>query len=101
MSADKITIGDMLESLTGFEEIAISKHFDADIATLLASQATMAGRSLVFINLKRSGMTDSAAKQSAMEMTLKVVDDYFAEDDEEPMPEEPVTEAGKDDWPDE
>ena len=100
MSADKVTIGDMLESLTGFEELAITKNFDADIATLLATQATMAGRALVFIDRKRKGLSDPEAKKASMEMTLKTVDDYFAEDEDEVMPEEPVTEAGKDDWPD-
>ena len=100
MSDDKTTVGEMLESLTGFEEIAISKQFDADIATLLATQATMAGRALVFIDQKRQGLSDSEAKKVSMEMTLKAVDGYFAEDEDAAVPEEPVTEAGKDDWPD-
>jgi len=92
----KPTVSDMLDSLTGFEEIAIVKHFDRNIFGLLDTDHTMAGRALVFTAKAREGKEARHAKTEAMAMTLKQVDDYFADDEnDEAMPDEPVTEAGK------
>jgi hypothetical protein len=100
-AAEKVTVSEMIESLNGFEEIAITKAFDSDIFTLLNTAPTTAGRALVFIDRKRRGETDKEAKNAALTLTLKEVDEAFAEDEDEVFEEEPDTEQGKDDSPDE
>lgn len=94
-AASKVTVTETIQSLTGFEEIAIAKHFEHDISTLLDAHATMAGRALVFTIKTREGKEPRHAKTEAMAMTLQQVNDYFAEDEDEPMPEDPITEQGK------
>lgn len=96
-ATEKVTVSEMIESLTGFEEIAIAKAFDSDIFGLLNRAPTTAGRALVFIDRKRGGETDKEAKNHALSLTLKAVDEYYAEDEDEVMEEEPTTEVGKDD----
>lgn len=99
MSADaetKVTVEEMIESLTGFEEIAIKKAFDSDIFNLLNTAPTTAGRALVFIDKKRSGLSDKDAKNEALEMRLKDVDDYFEDEEPEVDEEDPVTPSGND-----
>lgn len=89
-----ITAEEMFESLDGFEEIAIAKHFDAEIGDLAQRKPTMFARALVFTALVRDGTPPAEAKHAAMAMPLKAVNDHFAEDNEV-TPEEPETEPGK------
>jgi len=89
----QITGEEMAESLTGFEELAISKHFGKDEFTELPG--TMAGRAMVFIALRREGKTDKDAYDECMAMTLKQCGTYFAEAEPDAMPEEPDSESGK------
>lgn len=93
----RTTISEAIESLTGFEEIAIKKAFEDDVFALMnTGQETMAGRALIFIEKKREGLKDAEAKNAALSLTLKDVNAHFADEDEEVMPDEPVTESGKD-----
>jgi hypothetical protein len=64
MSTTGLTVEEMIESLTGFEEIGIAKHFDMEWSDL------------------------AEAKTQALTLTLKQVNDYF-EDDDEVTPDEP------------
>lgn len=92
MSAD-----DMFMSLTGFDELAIKKAFGSDVFTL-REEPGMFLRALVFVWARREGKTDVEAKNAAMEMAFSDVQGTFPKnEDEEPMPEEPVTDAGKGD----
>lgn len=88
MSQTDLTVEGASESLTGFDEIAITHHFGHTIADLAQTNASMFVRALVFIIKRREGATDEDARNAAMGMTLKDSTGFFAESSEE--------EAGKD-----
>ena len=94
MTDGKLTVDEHMELLTGFDEIAIEKWFGDDIDSL---RFTMTLRALVFVNHTRAGLDAKKAHEAAMGLTLKQVGEHFADAEEEPMPEEPVTEVGKGD----
>lgn len=79
MEAQTITADEMIESLTGFEEIAIEKAFGAHLFALAEQNQTMMLRSLVFVDIKRGGANDKDAKAEAMGLTLKQVQGRFAD----------------------
>lgn len=93
---EKITmsIDDMADSLTGFEEIAISEAFGAELFDLSSMRMV---RALVFVHHLRQGLKHADAKRTTLGLTVKQVGEMFPDDEEEPMPEEPITESGKDD----
>lgn len=99
MSATDLTAEEMGESLTGFDEIAIEQQFGLDIYGDAEKRPMKALRALVFVHRRREGDDDATAKHAALEMPLKAVQDYFAED-EEITPDAPETESGKDVSPD-
>lgn len=88
---------ELVDSLTGYEELEIAAQFGDDIHTLLITQASMASRSLVYVTKRREGLDEAKAKDAAMSLTVKAVGDSFDPDEDEPFPEEPVTEQGKGD----
>lgn len=92
----KLTQDEMVDSLTGFEEIAIEKHFDAEIFDLSVVKRM---RAMVMIMLIREGKSGPEAKKEAMGFTQAQIVGYFADDEGEDDPESdfPVTVAGKDD----
>lgn len=94
-SEDKITAEEMMESLTGFDEVAIAKHWAAEVLDLAEHKPTTFTRSLVFVLMRRGGMSDHEAKEAVMNMTLKEVQGHFTEEEEEPVPDDPSTESGK------
>lgn len=87
-----VGLEEVAESVTGFDEIAIDKQF----GTSLYEMKALAPRALLFVHLRRHDLPDATAYRTVMEMTLKSVMSHF-ETDDEVMPEEPVTDAGKDD----
>lgn len=100
MSAANLTAEEMSLSLTGFDEIAIEKHFEGfDIYADAERKPMKALRALVFVHRRREGDEDAEAKQAALDMPLGDVQDYFIED-EEITPNAPETEPGKDSSPD-
>jgi len=92
-----MTIEEMGESLTGFEEIGISQHFNDTLSHLLDNNPTMGLRALIFTDVHRRGETNvQASKKAAMDLPLREVMAYFADDEGgEIDPEDPDTEAGK------
>lgn len=88
---------EMFESLTGYEEIAISKMFDAEITHLAEAKPTTFMRALIFIARTREGLAAPDAKKAVMEMSLGECNDYFADDEPDVDPDDPVSESGKDD----
>jgi hypothetical protein len=76
MSA-QITVNDMAESLTGYDEIAIQKHFGIDIYADGEQKGVVALRALVFIQKTREGLDVKAAKDAAMSMPLKACNEFF------------------------
>lgn len=96
MSATTATVEETIGSLTGFDEIAIARAFNAEWSDLAEHRPSTFTRALVFILLRRDGQEDTEAKNAVLEMTLQEVKDYFMEEEEETVPEEPVTPSGKD-----
>lgn len=96
MSGD-VTADEMFESLNGFDEIAIANAFGAEVTELAEKRPIGFVRALVFVDLRRKGSKDAEARSKALTMTVKEIETYFPEDEEEPMPDDPITESGKDD----
>lgn len=90
---------EVMESLTGFDEIAIAQSFGLQVLKLADEQPTMLTRALVFILLRRDeGLRDPDAKQRVMEMSLKQVQAQLVDDEDEVLEGDvPVTPAGKGD----
>lgn len=91
MSA-QISTEEMIESLTGFEEIAIAKAFGGEVFDLAQTKQTMFVRSLVFVHFKREGDDDKRAKEKAMGLTLGEAQGYFSDEDIESGEGEPPVE---------
>lgn len=100
MAQTELTAEDMFKSLTGFEEIAVSRSFGEDLSTLREKPFTFM-RALVFADRRRQGLNDHEAREYALGMTLGQVEEYFPDDEPEIVPDEPVTEMGKGDSPSE
>ena len=94
--SDKPTMTDVVNTLTGYDEIAIAQAFGKDFTVLLDHPTTM-GRALVFVLERRGGLGDGAAKKAALDMPLGVLNDYFADEVEDANPDEPDTPAGEGD----
>lgn len=78
--SDKLTVTEMTESLTGFDEIAISKQFGKEVADL---SGTMVTRAMVCIALSRENGHDiKAAYNASMSMPLKEIMAFFAPEPE-------------------
>lgn len=91
------TVEEMVDSLTGFDEIAVEQAFGNDVISMLQKNPTMGGRALVFIAKRRDGMKDPDARKAAMEMRLGEVQAYFPDEAPEVNEDEPVTAVGKGD----
>lgn len=78
---------DFFMTLNGFDEIAIAKSFGHDI-TDLRKAPLMFLRALVFVNERRQGAKDGPAHNTAMQMTVGEVNDYFPDKAEEPADED-------------
>lgn len=101
MTDAKMTADEVVDSLTGFDEIAIRNAFGMDILKSGEDQPATMLRSLAFVLNRREGMTDSDAKNAALSMTLGEVNALFEEDEDEAVPDDPSTPLGKDDSPSE
>lgn len=93
MTDEKLTATEVSESLTGYDEIGIAKAF-GEIESL---KGNMPARALAFVLSKREGKTHDEAYEAAMSLSAKALGDVFADEDDEVIPDEPVTDAGKDD----
>lgn len=95
-----MTIEEMVESLTGFDEIAIEKHFDGfDIYAGGEKKAVRAMRVLAFVWHRRQGANDREALQTVQNLPFKAVSDYWLDTEEEIDPDQPDTASGKDSAP--
>lgn len=81
------------ESLTGYDEIAITQNFGA----IEALDGNMPARALAFVLFRRQGQKDADAKHTAMSVPAKTLAEMF--EDDEVIPDDPVTESGKDSSP--
>lgn len=96
-----LTVDEMLDTLTGFEEDAIAKAFGSNIFDLAERNAVHYLRALAFVHHIRSGQADGEAKKAAMSLTIKGAQEFFTKGPVEPTPEDPITEAGKEPEPSE
>lgn len=93
MSQIDQTAEQVFDSVTGFDEIAISQHFGRTVQELAEKDASMFGRSLIFVVKRREGATDDEARNAALGLTFGEFQTFFAEATEE--------EAGKGEQPEE
>jgi hypothetical protein len=85
------TAEQVFDSVTGFDEIAISQHFGRTVMEMAEKDPSMFVRALIFVAKRREGATDDEARNAALEMPFKEYSDYFAP--------ESVEEVGKDEQP--
>lgn len=90
MSADEI-----LDTLNGFDEIAIAKAFKMTFTEVI-EDATLFLRGMAFINERREGKSDAEAYAVAMYTSTLKMAEYFPAPDDELDPDDPDTESGKD-----
>lgn len=92
---EKITASEMVQSLTGFEELAIEHHMRIDPYADGATKPMSVMRALVFVLRKREGMKDTDARQAALSLPMGQLQGLFAEETPELDPENPETPAGE------
>jgi hypothetical protein len=80
MSDEKIVTEDLVNSLTGFDEVAITRAFGAPLDALTGS-LTM--RALAFVADKRAGAKDVDAYRAVMGCPVADIADRFAVDIDE------------------
>lgn len=93
----KTSVDELIESMNGFEEMAIDKAFGAEIYDLLATKPIRGLRACLFLVKKREGLNDVQAHQAAMATSLKNLNEQFEyveedEDIEDPKDSEPESE---------
>lgn len=91
-----MTADEMFESMTGYDEKAVTEAFGAPIATLARNDELQMVRALVFVDKRRQGVKGRHALEAAQALTIAEVDNYFAKD-ADPMPDDPTTDSGKGD----
>lgn len=91
-----LTQVEAIESLTGYDELAIKQKFGAPIGALFDESISTARRALVFAIYSRQDNGPKDAYKAAMNLTVGDLDRVFGEDEPEVMDDEPVTESGKD-----
>lgn len=94
---DKLTADDVLDSLTGHDEIQIEQHTGKSVNEI-AQRPTLFLRALIAVVESRlPDKTYRAAYADAMNMRMDAVADYFAEPVEEADESDPDSDQGKDD----
>jgi hypothetical protein len=76
-------VDELFESLNGFDEIAICKHFGGHDVSDLKSRPMTLLRALIFVEKRREGMKDLAAKEAALSLTMREVSDRFEDEGEQ------------------
>lgn len=106
MSTCDTDAGDFFLSLTGFDEIAITREFGEDISRLVPDKNGEGGhpfgflRALVFVHQRREGLKDREAYKAAQEIPIRDLQSYFAgETGADLDPDDPDTPAGKEPSP--
>lgn len=89
---NNLTAREALNSLNGFDEIAIEKAFGKPLDEL-DGRATV--RSVIFVLEKRAGSSDKDAKAYALGVAMGKLDDHFDTAPDEIDEDDPETEQGK------
>lgn len=90
----KLSSSDVLNSMTGHDEIAVEKAFGKTIETLSDTTGIGFLRALVFVVEVHGGAKHDAAKATVLDMTIGELNERFESD---PVDELPGSEAGKGD----
>lgn len=96
-----LTADEVFNSVTGFDEIAIAKHFGQQFHQIIPNKETGTGapfgflRVLAFVELRHGGMNDRDAYKQAMDLSVAEANGYFAEPEHEIDPDAPETDLGK------
>lgn len=96
MAVTEKTFDEVLNSLTGFDEIALEQATGKQFDKLINDHKFLMMRAIVAVDIQRTeGTKYRDAHQKAMEMPMSEVVEYFTEAPDEVMPEAPETEVGK------
>lgn len=97
MAQTTATVDEIIESLTGHDELAIHAAFGKDITELAQTHRTLFIRAAIAIDHSRStGQHLRVGHKFAMDLPMGQATKYFAEDTDA-VAEEPDSESGKDD----
>lgn len=88
MSAGEATFNGFRRSLTGFDEMFITKEFGKPWAKLGEDDPTLAWRAFIAVDLKRGGEKDP--RNAALSLTQGEVEDWFLDEDPEGSSEEDI-----------
>lgn len=99
-----LTLSEVIDSMNGFDEIAVEKKFDDfNLYDVIGADGDIRPRDMVkalrvgiFLVRRSEGLNDHQAYEAVMEMPSSQVNGFFAEEPDEIDPEDPDTEAGKD-----
>jgi hypothetical protein len=97
MSQTDQTTDEVLDSLTGHEEMAIAQHFGRTVGEMIPEPG-MYRRALIFVVKRHEGLNEDEARNAALDMRLKDVLEFFPQESAEadPEAERVVEESGKD-----
>ncbi len=87
LTGEPMDLEEILDSLTGWDEIAIRKAFGSDPYAL---RGLMVARSALFIALRRAGRTDHDAHRIAMGMSARELSERVKTPDTKPGPAAPT-----------
>jgi hypothetical protein len=94
---EKPTADEVLESLTGYDELAIEKAFGSDVESIMSSgKGLVYLRALVFAQELHGGAKHDEAKKTALTLTVKDLNGRFRDDTDGDDPDLPGSESGKD-----
>lgn len=103
MSTTELTFDEALDSVTGFEEMAVRVATKKPLNAWLEQDPVYATRLLIAALATRGegAAAFRAEMDKVMALPLREVRTYFADEPEDVIPEEPDSDAGKDDSPSE
>ncbi|MBB3041156.1 hypothetical protein [Nocardioides soli] len=101
----ELSLSEVIDGMDGFDELAVEKHFDDfNVYDVVGAQGGARPRDMVkalrvgvFLVRRTEGANDKDAYQAAMKMPGKKLHEFFPDDPEEIDPDDPDTDAGKDD----
>lgn len=100
MAKTTATVDEIIDSLTGHDELAIHAAFGKDITELAQVHRTLLLRAAVAIDLSRNQdekVPFHKAYKAAMDMRMSEVAEYFPDSEEDVIEDEPESDSGKDD----
>jgi hypothetical protein len=98
-----IGVDEATGTLTGYEENDVEARFGVDPMTLLETKPIMAMRALAYVMVVRDLVAQDVkdpkgkAFKHVMELSVTQIGDFFPDEADEPLPEEPETTAGEGD----